>query len=212
MAVNEPMPLGPKIEFACPHCAKGFSITLGMLGEGGAEIPPMTAEWRAQRWREQCPEAVRKFLDECEGAGILASFWTAFNHVPLASRPKNAYRFLFLVVGRMRPWKLAETTRGQIRSAMGTKTQLTVYRYEQMCVLVSDGSLKGFLPVAPILEVEKTFGERHGEVADPKQARVDFSGEWIKTRFGYVTSPVMFEEFRRRTLGAWDTVTGVREA
>jgi len=184
-----------RVDFACPHCGGEMAFTIDLAG--AQRMVQMTPKERADRWRSDAPQAVQDFLKDLEESGLFTSFEQACEGMPVNSRPNNRYKFFFTSLTRMGeldlPYPILKPLIDEFHG------YIKVWGSNGMAAVTSNGRLRGFISMYDLNNLQPLGG--------PVKS-ANLTREWIKTRFGYVTSPIMFDEFRKRSIGAWDTMTG----
>lgn len=183
---------GMRFDFECPHCHKhvGFSVT----PSDETVTRQLTPAERAEVWMQTAPQAVRRFFEDLERAGVLASWRVAIDHMGAGHRPGNAAKFLLSFMRRVDITIVKASVLHRLADHFGGI--VNVYSANGIAVVTSDGYIKAFV-ASDVLE----------QLEPARAGLVDHSEEWVKTRFGYVTSHLLYDDFRRRSLGAFDEMS-----
>jgi hypothetical protein len=166
----------------CPHCQTNIVLTIGI--EGREDARPKTA-----------PREIQTFIQDMEEAGVIRCFTDVVKGRGI-SLPNNLPRFFIHVAATLTPMTLPPVIMQRIAAAFGPPL---LYHSNGYVFLVRGRSIVAMTSIETIREIR------------PASARVDFTDDWIKTKFGYLTSPYLLDDFKRRAIGAWDITTGMRE-
>lgn len=178
--------------FTCPHCHKYVDISVTLHGDHGP-TQPLSPEQRAEEWRANAPLPIKRFLDDLEFKGVLDPFRRTVSKLRASHRPGNPYRYLFTLLERMHPRQGTPPHVYHVLSRHLGGGRIELWQAQGIVIVTADGYLKAFID-SETLDI-------------PAPAKIGpSSDDWVRTRFGYVTSPLLFSEFKRTALGAWDSL------
>lgn len=186
--------MGDVFRFRCPKCDHTLGYRLVPEDDAALYIPPMSPEDRARIWLERAPQAVQRLMADLETAGLLGSLRTIVAMQSPSSRPNNIYRYFFGLMRTAQPLRLAKPV--ILRLASVFPGHVAAYHANGVAVITSNGQVMALTSTQALEQLgsSRLTSETVGE-------------EWIRTRFGYVTSRVMYDELQRRSLGAFDAMS-----
>jgi hypothetical protein len=193
---------GRKLKYLqCPHCQERIAV----LMSARLEVPQQTyvftsSEAHQAQWRKELPEMQRLVLDLAERNGMLSAFRKAAETAHRDSVPSHIEPLFLRWIRECRQVMIPQEHLRRLSVALNDPHHITCFATQGILGVASGRALRLFVPAVIVLGLKKKTRDGLRLAVEPDEAKLD---EWIRTRWGYVTEPIVLDELRKRSFGAF---------